>query len=118
MPAITDNLENPTVANFANDVNDDERSQPAPSAAHQALGEAVTTLRALFADLGKSYDRNTPIGRSMIMAKAVEAIEGKPTLKKQIVKAIKDGTTATIEVAVDHPVTRPVIATIKGFMSA
>ncbi len=115
MPTVTNDLD------IANEINSDARqpaSQNSTSNAHQELGEAVTGLRALFAELDKSYDKHTPIGRSMIMAKAVEAIEGKPTLKKRIVSAIQGGTTAAIEAAVNHPVTRPVIATIKGFMNA
>lgn len=107
--------------NFANEATEDARqqaNQPKDSAGHQSLAAAVTELRAIFTELDKSYDKNTPIGRSMIMAKAVEAIETKPTLKKKIAIAIKQGTAVTLEAAVAHPSVKSVIATIKGFIEA
>lgn len=76
----------------------------------QTLGETVEDLRTLFADLDKSYDNRRPIGRTMIMAKAVEAIENKPALKGGIAAAVKDGTVVTLEAAVSHPVLKAVIA--------
>jgi hypothetical protein len=121
MSTVTNHLENATVSDFANEINDDARPQAnqenAPiNTAHQHLGEAVEGLRSLFTELDKSYDRNKPIGQAMIMAKAVEAIEGRPTLKARLVEAITEGTAATLEVAVHHPATKPVLAAIKGFM--
>ncbi len=119
--STTSNLQGANIGSFANEVTDDARQQAnqhKASAGHQNLAEAVAELRAIFAKLDKSYDKNTPIGRSMIMAKTVEAIEAKPTLRKRIAIAIKEGTAATIEVAVDHPSVKSVIATIKGFIEA
>ena len=116
-----DNLQGANIGNFANEATEDARQQAnqhSDSAGHQNLAAAVTELRAVFAKLDKSYDKNTPIGRSMIMAKAVEAIETKPTLKKKIAIAIKEGTAVTLEVAVDHPSVKSVITTIRGFIKA
>lgn len=76
----------------------------------QSLGETVEDLRTLFAELDKSYDSRRPIGRTMIMAKAIEAIENKPPLKGSIAAAVKDGTAVALEAAVAHPVLKPVIA--------
>ncbi len=76
----------------------------------QTLSETVEDLRVLFAELDKSYDNRRPIGRTMIMAKAVEAIENKPALKGGIAAAVKDGTAITLEAAVAHPSMKPVIA--------
>ena len=76
----------------------------------QPLVETVEDLRTLFAELDKSYDNRSPIGRTMIMAKAVEAIENKPALKGGIAAAVKDGTAITLEAAVAHPSMKPVIA--------
>lgn len=76
----------------------------------QALGETVEDLRNLFTELDKSYDNRRPIGRTMIMAKALEAIENKPTLKGGITDAIENGTAVTLEAAVAHPSLKPVIA--------
>ena len=76
----------------------------------QSLGETVEDLRNIFAELDKSYDNRRPIGRTMIMAKAIEAIENKPALKGGIASAVKEGTGVTLEAAVSHPVLKPVIA--------
>ena len=54
----------------------------------------------------------------MITAKAVEAIESKPTLKKRLLNAAKEGGIAAIESAVDHPAVKPVVAAFKGFTDA
>ena len=119
--STTDNLPGANVDSFASEATEDARPQaslPKDSAGHQNLAAAVTELRAVFTKLDKSYDKNTPIGRSMIMAKAVEAIETKPTLKKKIAIAIKEGTAPAIEAAVDHPSAKSVISTIKGFIEA
>lgn len=75
----------------------------------QTLGETVEDLRTLFAELDKSYDNRRPIGRTMIMAKAIEAIENKPALKGGITDAIKNGTAVTLEAAVGHASLKSVI---------
>jgi internalin A len=115
----TNNLQGANIANNANEVKDNARQQANQHnhpAAQQSLTEAAAELSALFAQLDQSYNRDQPAGQDMITAKAVEAIKGKPTLQGRLMAAIKEGGTATIEVAVDHPATKPVLAAIKGFM--
>lgn len=127
MKTTTENLQDASVGDLAHD--GIARATATPSvtstatpkgypAGQQNSAEAVEGLRAIFLVLDKSYDRNKPIGQAMIMAKTVEAIQNKPPLKARIVQAIEEGTTATIEIALDHPAARPVIAAIKGFMTA
>ena len=53
----------------------------------------------------------------MISAKTLEEIENTPSLKKRIVKALKEGGAAALEVAIDHPATKPLLAAAKGFMA-
>ena len=121
MSEINNNLQGANIGNFANEVKDGARQQanqhnhPAPS---QNLTEAVRDIKALFAELDQSYDKTTPDGQDLIEAKAIKAIETSPTFKKRVVNALKEGGAAAIEVAVDHPATKPVLATIKGFMDA
>ncbi|MEO0768666.1 MAG: hypothetical protein AAFY72_04410 [Cyanobacteria bacterium J06649_4] len=81
------------------------------------LVQATRDIKALFAEFEKEHDKTTPAGQAMISAKTLETIESKPTLKKRIVKAIKEGGAAAIEVAVDHPATKPLLAAAKGFMA-
>jgi hypothetical protein len=54
----------------------------------------------------------------MITAKAIESIEKNATLKTRIINALAEGGTTALETAVDHPVIKPVVAMIKGFMDA
>jgi internalin A len=115
----TNNLQGANIVNFANEVKDNARQQANQHnhpAAQQSIAEIATELSTLFTQLDQTYDRNQPTGQTMITAKAIEAIESKPTLKSRLVAALKAGSEATIEVAVDHPATKPVLATIKGFM--
>jgi internalin A len=120
-PPMTYNndLQGANIANFANEVKDQARQQANQHnhpAAQQSIAEIATELSTLFAQLDQTYDRNQPTGQTMITAKAVEAIEGKPTLKSRLIAALKEGGAATIEVAVNHPATKPVLAAVKGFM--
>jgi hypothetical protein len=112
-------LQGANIGNFANEVKDNARQQANQHnhpATQQNLAEIATELSALFAQLDQTYDRNQPTGQTMITAKAVEAIESKPTLKRRLIAALKEGGAATLEVAVDHPATKPVLAAVKGFM--
>lgn len=86
--------------------------------ASQDLAQAAKDIKELLDQLDKDYDRTTPTGQAMISAKAVEAIENNPTLKARIINALKEGGTAALEAAIDHPAVKPAIALIKGFMDA
>ncbi|MEM9090126.1 MAG: COR domain-containing protein, partial [Cyanobacteria bacterium P01_F01_bin.53] len=82
------------------------------------LAQATRDIKALFAELDQSYDKTTPLGQTMITAKTIEAIEGDTTVKKRLINAVKEGGAAAIEVAIEHPATKPVIAAIKGYIDA
>ena len=121
MTDITNNNQGANIGNFANEVKDNARQQANQHnhpAAKQDLAEAVRELKDIFAALDQSYDKTTPGGNAMITAKAVEAIESKPTLKKRLLNAAEEGGIAAIESAVDHPAVKPVVAAFKGFTDA
>ena len=82
----------------------------------QNLTEAAKDIKNLLNQLDKDYDRSTATGQAMISAKAIEAIEKNPTLKARVVNALKQGGTTALEVAIDHPAVKPIVATLKGFM--
>jgi hypothetical protein len=84
----------------------------------QNLAQAAQEIKALLKQLDRDYDSTTPTGQAMIGAKAIEAIEKNPTLKARVVNALKEGGTTALEVAVDHPAVKPVVAMLKGFMDA
>jgi hypothetical protein len=54
----------------------------------------------------------------MINVKAIESIENNPQLKDRVINAIKEGSITALEEAINHPVAKVTIATIKGFTDA
>jgi internalin A len=54
----------------------------------------------------------------MINAKAIESIENNLQLKDGVTNAIKEGSITALEEAINHPVAKVIIATIKGFTDA
>jgi internalin A len=60
----------------------------------------------------------TPLGQAMINAKAIESIENNLQLKDGVTNAIKEGSITALEEAINHPVAKVIIATIKGFTDA
>lgn len=84
----------------------------------QNLAQAAKEIKDLLNQLDQDYDRNTPTGQAMISAKAIEAIENKPTLKARVINALKEGGATALEEAIDHPAVKPLVAMAKGFMDA
>jgi tetratricopeptide (TPR) repeat protein len=115
---ITNNLQGANIANFANEVKDNARLQATLyiyKDPNQNLTVAAKEIKALLAQLDKDYDRNTPIGQVMINAKAIEAIVENPNLKSRITNAIKESSATALEVLVDHPAIKILVAALKGF---
>lgn len=82
----------------------------------QNLAQAAQEIKALLNQLDNDYDSSTTTGQAMISAKAIESIEKNPTLKARVVNALKEGGTTALEVAIDHPDVKPVVALLKGFI--
>jgi hypothetical protein len=61
--------------------------------------------------LFQEYSSNTIVG-----AKAIEEMEGNPTLKNRIVNALKEAGAAGLEKLIDRPAVSIVIAGAKGFI--
>ncbi len=80
------------------------------------LAAAVRDIKALFAELDQSYDKTTPLGQMQIATKTIEAIENKPTVKKRLLNAVKEGGTTALEEMIEHPAIKPVVAAIKGYI--
>ncbi len=80
------------------------------------LATAARDIKALFAELDQSYDKTTPFGQMQIATKTIEAIESKPTVKKRLLNAVKEGGTTALEEMVEHPAIKPVVAAIKGYI--
>jgi internalin A len=121
MTENTNNLQGANIGNFANEVKDNARQQTNQhihQAANQNLTQAAKDIKELLTQLDNDYDSSTATGQAMISAKAIESIEKNPTLKARVVNALKEGGTTALEVAIDHPAVKPVVAMLKGFMDA
>jgi hypothetical protein len=54
----------------------------------------------------------------MINAKAIEAFEKNPNLKPRLTNAIKESSATALEVLVDHPAIKILVAALKGFIDS
>ena len=84
----------------------------------QDLAQATRDIKALFAELDQSYDKNSPVGQMTIATETIKAIEGDPTVKQRLINAVKEGGTTALEEAIDHPAIKPFVAAIKGYIDA
>ena len=78
----------------------------------QNLTQAAQDIKELLNQLSKEYPNNSVI----VGAKALEAIDSTPTLKRRVVKALKEAGATALEKLVDHPAVSIVVAGAKGFM--
>lgn len=84
----------------------------------QDLTQAAKDIKTLLTQLENDYNSNTPVGPTMMTAKVVESVDKNPTLKARVVNALKEGGSTALEEAIDHPVVKPVVAALKGFVDA
>ncbi|MBT9315290.1 hypothetical protein [Leptothoe spongobia] len=84
----------------------------------QDLTQAAQDIKDLLTQLETDYDPTTPTGQTMMTAKLVESVDNNPTLKARVINALKEGSSTALEEAIDHPVVKPVVAALKGFIDA
>jgi hypothetical protein len=84
----------------------------------QNLVQVAQDIQNLIAQLSQDYDSNTPLGQIQMSTKIIESIEANPTLKQRTFNAIKEGGATALEEAINHPVAKITIATLKGFIDA
>ena len=84
----------------------------------QDLAQAAKAIKDLLTQLETDYDPTTPVGQTMMTAKLIESVDNNPTLKARVVNALKEGGSTALEEAIDHPIVKPVVAALKGFMDA
>ena len=84
----------------------------------QDLTQAAKDIKTLLTQLETDYDPATPVGQTMMTAKVIESVDNNPTLKARVINALKEGGSTALEEAIDHPVVKPVVAALKGFMDA
>ncbi|PZO41190.1 MAG: GTPase [Pseudanabaena frigida] len=82
----------------------------------QNLAEAAKEIKELLDQLSEEYNPNTEKGQNLMKDEAVNAIKKDSPLQQKIVEALKEGSVTALEEAINHPVAKIVIATIKGFL--
>ena len=80
------------------------------------LAQAAKEIKELLDQLSEEYNPNTEKGQSSIKNEALKVIKNDSTLQQKIVNALKEGGVTTLEEAINHPVAKVVIATVKGFL--
>ncbi|MBE9066314.1 hypothetical protein IQ260_06580 [Leptolyngbya cf. ectocarpi LEGE 11479] len=82
----------------------------------QNLTQAAKDIKALLAQLDNNYAHTNPVDKAMITAKIVESVDRNPMLKERVINALKEGGSSALEEAIEHPLVKPVIAALKGFL--
>lgn len=73
-------------------------------AANPSLADAAAEIRDLLTELEKSYPANTTTEKMVIATKAIERIEADPVWQQRTVNALKLGSIAGLEKAIDNPI--------------
>jgi small GTP-binding protein len=80
------------------------------------LAQSAKEIKELLDQLSEEYNPNTEKGQNSIKNEALKVIKNDSTLQQKIVNALKEGSVTTLEEAINHPVAKVVIATVKGFL--
>ncbi|OUL22393.1 hypothetical protein BV378_24850 [Nostoc sp. RF31YmG] len=69
----------------------------------QSLAEAAAEIQLLLKQLEQTYPTTTKSQQMRVAAEVVDRIESNPEFKKRVIKAVKDGSLAAFEKAIDNP---------------
>jgi len=78
------------------------------------LAQAAKEIKELLDQLSEEYNPNTEKGQNLIKDEAINAIKKDSTLQQKIVNALKEGSVTALEEAINHPIAKVIIATVKG----
>ena len=84
----------------------------------QNLAEAAAEIQELLKQLEETYPADSTANQMVVAAKAVEKIEGNPTLKQKAISAVKEGGIAAFEKAIDNPAGAFIAGAVKGWQEA
>ncbi len=70
----------------------------------QNLAEAAEEIQQILEQLSQTYPTETLVQKAVVAEEAIKQIENKPTLKKQVLSAIKAMGVQVLMEAIDHPV--------------
>ena len=81
----------------------------------QTLAEAAAEIQALLKQLEETHPTSTEAEQKIVADKAVEKIENNPALKRRVISAVKKGSLAALEKAIDNPAGAFVVSAIEGW---
>jgi len=81
----------------------------------QSLAHAAAEIQTLLKQLEQTYPTTTTSEQMVVAAQAVNQIESNPLLKQRVVNAIKEGSLAAFEKAIDNPAGAFVVHAIQGW---
>ena len=79
------------------------------------LAEAAAEIQALLKQLEERHPTSTEAEQKIVADKAVKKIENNPALKRRVISAVKKGSLAALEKAVDHPAGAFVVGAVEGW---
>ncbi len=80
----------------------------------QNLVQAAQDIKALITQLSNDYDTTTPTGKRKLSDRILETLEGESTIQKRALNAIKAAGKTAFEEAIDHPVTKVLVAGLES----
>ena len=81
----------------------------------QSLAQSAAEIRSLLQELEKTYPTTTTSEQMEVAAKVINQIESNPPLKNRVIKAVKEGSLAAFEKAIDNPAGAFIVGAIKGW---
>ncbi|MEG3880831.1 hypothetical protein QT972_26055 [Microcoleus sp. herbarium7] len=81
----------------------------------QSLIEVASEIQALLKQLETSYPSDIPARDMVVATEVVKHIETNPTMKQKIINAVKEGSLAALEKAIDNPAGAFITGAIKGW---
>jgi hypothetical protein len=77
------------------------------------LVQAAVALEQLLQQLGQTYRTNTPLEKLAVVTEALKVIESNPTLKAQVIVALKEAGTEGIRERVDNTLVNIFLAAVE-----
>lgn len=81
----------------------------------QSLVQAAAEIQALIQQLESNYPVGIPAREMVIATEVLKRIESNPTWKQRVIGAVKDGSLAAFEKAIDNPAGAFITGAIKGW---
>lgn len=85
------------------------------SGQNQNLAEAAAEIQLLLKQLEQTYPTTTKKQQMAVAAEAINRIETNSALKERVINAVREGSLAAFEKAIDNPAAAFIIAAIKGW---